>query len=265
MSTPTRETMSVPRVPTGFLLTTLEYNVAEATEWSEHRHGHHELIWSASGIVTLEAGGRVWAIPPTLGVWIPAGIPHRAAAAGAAEVRATYLIDVASNMSGMPQVPTGVALSEPLRILLMHNLQASITPEARLRVQRVILDMLAPAPRESFELNMPRSTHLRHVAHAVLSDPASKRTTADWALAIGMHPRTLARQFSTETGMTFTQWRILARLQLAIRELANGEAVVTVSRRLGYKNPSTFIEHFRTLTGQTPAEYTRGRATAAFG
>lgn len=257
------ETMEIPRVPLGFLLTTLDYDVSASTDWHEHAHAQHELLWSEGGIVTLEAGGRVWAIPPALGVWIPANVPHRAATVGAAQVRATYLSHDAGVADAMPDAVTGVALSDALRVLLLHNHQAAIGEAARLRLQHVILDLLAPAPHTSFELSMPASPHLRAIAEAVLTNPADKRTTADWAQLHGMHQRTLARQFEAETGVTFTQWRIHARLQLAIRELANGAAVVSISRRLGYRNPSTFIEHFRALTGQTPTEYTRADSHSA--
>lgn len=254
--------MSVPRIPDGFLLTTLDYDVSEPTDWLEHQHDEAELLWSNGGMVTLEADGRVWAIPPELGVWIPARVPHRVSAEGGAEVRATYLVEVAAHLSVMPDQVTGVAVTEPLRALLRHNLQANLDSEARLRLQRVILDLLLPAPQASFDLCMPASPHLREVAEAILADPADKRTTSDWAAICGMHPRTLARQFSSETGMSFTQWRILARLQLAIRELADGGSVVRVSRALGYRNASTFIDHFRGLTGQTPAAYARSDAVS---
>lgn len=258
-------TMPVPHVPQGFLLTTIDYDVEHSIAWHEHAHEQHELLWSEGGIVTLEAAGRAWSIPPALGVWIPANVPHRASTIGAARVRATYLAGIEEHMGAVPQSVTGIALSDALRVLLLHNLQANLDGAARLRLQRVILDLVAPAPTTSFDLSMPASPHLRSIADAVLADPADKRTTATWAQLLGMHERTLARQFESETGMTFTQWRILARLQVAIRELANGEAVVSISRRLGYRNPSTFIEHFRSLTGQTPAEYSRGREPLTMG
>lgn len=249
--------MDAPRIPEGFLLTTVDYDVTADTEWSEHQHEHHELLWSVGGIAQLEAGGRVWTIPPTLGVWIPSGTPHRASAPSAAQIRATFFTSTDSNCGEMPDTVTGIAISEPLRALLVHNIQAQLTPEARLRLQRVVLDLLLPAPQASFDLNMPTSGHLRTIASTVLTAPADRRTTADWAQQIGMHERTLARQFEAETGITFTKWRILARLQIALRELASGCAVVSVSRKLGYRSPSTFIEHFREFTGQTPAEYAR--------
>lgn len=246
------------RVPAGYLLTTHAFDVDAPVTWAEHQHEEHELLWSDGGMARLEAGGRVWAIPPSLAVWVPAGIAHTASAERSARVRATYFVGAEPNALAMPSVVTGVAMTEPLRVLLTHNLQGDVDDEARLRLQRVILDLLVPAPQESFALRMPRSVHLHRIASAILADPADKRTTAYWAYECGLHARTLARQFEAETGITFTQWRILARLQLAVRELTQGRPIVAVARAVGYRNPTTFIEHFRELTGQSPAEYLRG-------
>lgn len=249
------------RVPAGYVLTTFTFDVDEPVDWPEHRHDEHELLWSDGGMARLEADGRIWAIPPSLAVWVPSGVVHRASAERGALVRATYFVDAGVNAVAMPRSVTGIAMIEPLRALLAHNLQGSLDADARLRLQRVILDLLVPAPQESFDLRMPRSPHLHMVATAILTDPADKRTSADWAYECGLHARTLARQFEAETGVTFTQWRILARLQLAVRELTLGRSIVSVSRMIGYRNPTTFIEHFRELTGQTPAEYARGVRT----
>lgn len=251
------ESVDPARVPAGYLLTTREFDVDAPITWPEHRHDEHELLWSDGGMARLEASGRVWAIPPSLAVWVPSGVAHTASAERSARVRATYFAAVESTLLAMPSEVTGVAMTEPLRVLLTHNLQGDLDEAARLRLQRVILDLLVPAPQESFALRMPHSVHLHGVASAILADPADKRTTAYWAYECGLHARTLARQFESETGMTFTQWRILARLQLAVRELTQGRSIVAVSRAVGYRNPTTFIEHFRELTGQTPAEYLR--------
>lgn len=251
------------RVPAGYLLTTFTFDVDEPIQWPEHAHDEHELLWSDGGMARMHAGGRVWAIPPSLAVWVPAGVVHTASAERGARVRATYFVDTPQNGIAMPAGVIGVAMTEPLRVLLAHNLQGDLDDAARLRLQRVILDLLVPAPQESFDLVMPHSRHLHMVASAILDDPASSRTTADWAYECGLHARTLARQFEAETGISLTQWRIHARLQLSIRELTLGRSVVSVSRMVGYRNPSTYIDHFRALTGHTPAEYVRGVRTSS--
>lgn len=245
------------RVPDGYLLTTRTFNVDEPVQWPEHVHVEHELLWSDGGMAQLEAGGRLWAILPSLAVWVPSGTVHTASAQRGARVRATYFVGRAQDGYVMPHGVTAVAMTDALRALLEHNLRGDVDEDARMRLQRVILDLVLPAPQEPFNLVMPRSPHLHMVASAILDDPGDARTTADWAYECGLHARTLARQFEAETGTTFTQWRILARLQWSVPELALGRSVVSVARAVGYRNPSTFIDHFRTVTGRTPAEYVR--------
>ncbi len=242
-------------MPEGYLLTTHEFEGDRRLEWRTHVHREHELLWCAAGMAQLEAGGRIWAIPSSLAVWIPAGVPHAASAAAGARVRATYFVDDAATISAMPRQVIGVAMTEPLRVLLLHNIQGLLDDDARLRLQRVVLDLLVPVPQGSFDLVMPRSRLLREVAAAVLADPADRRTTEEWAHRAGLHPRTLARQFRAETGVSLTQWRILARMQISLRELSHGRPVLSVARLVGYRSPSAFLDHFRSLTGQTPAEY----------
>lgn len=252
-------------VSDGYLLSTYEFPVDEQVAWPAHRHAEHELLWCKSGMASLEADGRMWAIPPALAVWIPAGVEHAAGAAAGSTVRATYFVGDASSLVGMPRVVTGVALTDAARALLLHNLGRDLDGEARLRLQRVVLDLLVPVPQESFDVRMPRSVHLRTIAMAIVADPGDRRTTEDWARWCGLGQRTLARQFLVETGETFTQWRILVRMHCAIRELSLGASVRTVARQVGYRSPSAFLAHFRDFTGQTPTEYLAGTlAEAAF-
>jgi AraC-like DNA-binding protein len=59
--------------------------------------------------------------------------------------------------------------------------------------------------------------------------------------------------------MSFHQWRTLLRIQRALLELCEGASVTDTAMRLGWANPSSFIEAFTDLLGQTPGRY---RATA---
>lgn len=87
----------------------------------------------------------------------------------------------------------------------------------------------------------------------LLANPADERTLAEWGKQAGASARTLARAFLSGTGMTFGQWRRLARLRAALPQLAAGQAVGTVARHVGYQTPSAFVAAFRKETGQTPA------------
>lgn len=58
-----------------------------------------------------------------------------------------------------------------------------------------------------------------------------------------------------ETGLSFTDWRTQIRLIAALPLLADGVAVATVARQVGYANPSAFIAAFRRVFGVTPRAY----------
>jgi transcriptional regulator GlxA family with amidase domain len=79
---------------------------------------------------------------------------------------------------------------------------------------------------------------------------------ADLADEVGLAPRSLARRFSDETGMT---WRaVLRRMRLlrAIEELAAGDTpVTTIAFTVGYTSLSAFNAAFQKLTGRTPSDY----------
>jgi AraC-like DNA-binding protein len=78
----------------------------------------------------------------------------------------------------------------------------------------------------------------------------------DLAAEVGLAPRSLARRFSDETGMT---WRaVLRRMRVlrAIEELAAGDTPVTkIAFMVGYTSLSAFNAAFQELTGRTPTEY----------
>lgn len=78
----------------------------------------------------------------------------------------------------------------------------------------------------------------------------------DIARAVGLAPRSLARRFEDECGMT---WRaVLRRMRVlrAIEALATDEdSVTTIAHAVGYTSLSAFNAAFRDLTGRTPTQY----------
>lgn len=66
---------------------------------------------------------------------------------------------------------------------------------------------------------------------------------------------TLARQFQSETGMSFRQWRQQARLVEALGHLANGVPVARIAEKLGYRSASAFTAMFKRALGLEPRRY----------
>jgi AraC-like DNA-binding protein len=55
--------------------------------------------------------------------------------------------------------------------------------------------------------------------------------------------------------MSFGRWRQQARLQFAVRRLAEGAAVGTIALECGYESPSAFVSMFKQALGTTPGRY----------
>jgi AraC-like DNA-binding protein len=114
---------------------------------------------------------------------------------------------------------------------------------------------LRRAPKETLRLPDPIDRRLKAVTSLLRSDPASPATLAELGRKAGASERTLSRLFSSELSMSFHQWRTLLRIQCALTELADGTSITETAMRLGWSNPSGFIEAFTELVGETPGRY----------
>lgn len=101
--------------------------------------------------------------------------------------------------------------------------------------------------------------------------PGLDRTRA-WALerldqalavkALARHacvsPRTFARRFQAETGVSPYRWLVDQRVRWAQELLEGGEASVDeIARRCGFTDPAALRFHFRRAVGTTPTAYRR--------
>lgn len=223
-----------------------------------HVHDDHQLAWAASGVLTVRTEAADWVLPPTRALWIPAGLKHETLAAGAATMRSLYIRPDRSPASWREPVPVTVG---PLLAALIGYLDAgspghgTLDAGQRARAEALLADLLHPVPMTAIEIRMPGDERAADVAARLLADPADGRTLAEWGTEVGASARTLARAFQAGAGMTFGQWRCLARLHAALPRLAAGQPVGTVARHVGYQTASAFVAAFRSQTGHTPAAY----------
>jgi AraC-like DNA-binding protein len=219
-----------------------------------HWHDLHQLAWSAKGLLRVRSEQGVWLLPPSLALWIPAGIPHTTESAGDAVMRSPY-VDPACCEHIDRREPTVMAVTPLLRALIDHLIRTDLAPDARSRAEAVLLDELRPVPVTSVFAPLPRDPRARTVAEALRADPADARTLTDWGAQVGASSRTLARLFVAETGLAFGQWRERARMQAAMPHLAAGLPIESVARRVGYATASSFTAAFHRLVGVTPRQY----------
>lgn len=219
--------------------------------WDSHWHRHsHEVLWGSRGVLTVETGHGVFMVPPGLGLLVPAGEDHAVLAGPRAEFRCTFFHAQLGDAPGSG--PTAIAMPSVLQELLLHFERSDDDLALRRDAESVAFRMLRPTDLRVVDIVLPEDDRLRTVARGILDDPAEDCTLELWGFRVGASPRNLSRLFIKETGMTFAQWRLQARLRIALNLLLDGLPVGQVARRVGYLSVSAFVAAFRKEVGQTP-------------
>lgn len=231
------------------------FDMPPGTPFERHVHVRHQLAWAASGVLTVSTDAGGWVLPPSRALWIPAGVPHEVRASGRAVMRALYVASARCPIRW--DQPTPVEAS-PLLAELICRLDDPALPTApRRRTEAVLFDLLTPVAVATARAPLPRDRRALDVAHGLLANLGDGRSLDQWGRAVGSSPRTLARAFATDTGVSFGKWRTSARISVALPLLAAGEPVGRVAVRVGYQNASAFVAAFRRQTGVTPGDYFR--------
>lgn len=224
--------------------------------FDRHRHEEHQLAWAATGILTVSTRESTWVLPPARALWIPAGVAHVTDADRHTTLHSIYF--AAARGPAVPG-PVPMAITALARELLLHLARTDVAPAARGRAEEVLLDQLTPVPATTITVPLPTDHRALDVARAVIADPADEATLEMWARRTGTSSRTLARLFTTETGMSFGRWRTQVRLRAALPLLAQGLPLAAVARKVGYTTPSAFVATFRKVVGITPGAYFTSR------
>lgn len=232
----------------------VSYDMATGERFAAHVHEEHQLVWAASGVVTVEIAGQFWVLPPTLALMVPAGFEHATSATQPTLMRGIYLGAAPSSIAAQPTV---VAVDDLLRSLLEHLTTGRLHGGTRQHAEALAHQLLRPVSVTTINVPMPGDHRLRAIAEHLLASPADDRSLAEWGRSIGAGERTLSRLFLAETGMTFARWRAQARLRAALVLLAEGTPVTRVAREVGYRSASSFVASFRQSTGCTPRSYFR--------
>ncbi|MDQ0104830.1 AraC-like DNA-binding protein [Paenarthrobacter nicotinovorans] len=229
------------------------FECATPATWTEHVHETHELLWGARGVLTVEADDGFFAVPSTLGLWIPAGVAH---AVKSTQGTGFYCSHIDAQVApALAHRTVAVTVPAAAQELLRHMSTFDMDDSIRRRSEHVVVGLLEVVDSRPMLLPMPTDPRLELMARALLDDPALDRSLEEWSVVVAVSVRNLSRLFHKETGMTFAQWRIHARVRVALGLLAAGYPVSSVSRRVGYNNPSAFVQVFRKVMGHTPGWY----------
>jgi AraC-like DNA-binding protein len=220
----------------------------------------HYLLCASAGALRLEAQGQAWLLPPARAALIEAGRSIRVSIPQPVTT-ASVLFD--RGFTPAPPAPLTVFdLSPVARALVTECGTWGDCDEPLTAYAETLFAALAAVTWRLAERPSPvvlpagRSPELRRALQLTEERLGGEVRFEDVAEEVGLAPRTLARRFEEETGMT---WRaVLRRMRVlrAIEELAGDDTPVTkIAFTVGYTSLSAFNAAFRELTGRTPTQY----------
>ncbi len=239
-----------------FLIRTLGAEFADGSALEPHAHEWGQLIYAASGVVSIWTGQGSWVVPPPYwAVWAPAGVAHAMRFAGAASLRTLYIRPGLGSPAPNSSV---VIVSALLRELIQRAVEIGML-DAREPTDVAIADLIVHELRAHatpvLDLPLPRTELLRRVTEHLSRTPDDRSGHGTLAQRFGVGVRTLERGFEAETGLSLGRWRRQARFLFALRRLGAGAPVKRAAVEAGYQSPSAFIAAFRTAFDTTPGRY----------
>ncbi|MGO1297939.1 MAG: AraC family transcriptional regulator [Vibrio sp.] len=230
----------------------LQHDVKHETSW--HIHCEGQLYWLTKGIILVETIDAQWPMTPgTLG-WIPANCKHRAHALTNLE---GWLIHVAMD-SAYPVHPSVFVMDTFCHALLdkLTHCSQDTFPDIYLSYMvEIIGHELCQSHDTKLAIPMPVDRRARKIAEHLLSQPEQIANRQQLTQRFGISTRTLSRIFIKETGLTFNQWRQLAKLITSMQWLLDGMSVQDVAERSGYSNVSAYISAFKQWFAETPGQF----------
>ncbi|MFJ7962798.1 helix-turn-helix domain-containing protein [Streptomyces sp. NPDC096324] len=219
-----------------------------------HSHAQGQLVYAAAGALATATERGTWVAPANRITWTPPRFAHAHRFYGPTDVRLVVVpLDLCGELVDHPSVFT---VSPLLReALLALTDEPERRPGAHRRLLAVVVDELADAAESSLHLPEPVDDRLRAATDPLHEDPARPATLAELGRAVGASERTLSRLFHAELSMSFHRWRTILRIHHALAHLTDGMSVTDTAVACGWSNPSSFINAFTEVVGQTPGRY----------
>ncbi|MGZ3182283.1 MAG: AraC family transcriptional regulator [Telluria sp.] len=220
-----------------------------------HAHPWGQLTVTLSGVVRVRTPRSSWVVPPQRAIWIPPRMEHAIVVLETARLR-PLKIDASRDpfRDGACRV---LEMSDLLRALIvaLGDADSAAGSPRETMLSEVVLDEMQRAATTPMGVPLPADKRLRALCEALIEEPRSPRTLADWARGVGASERTLGRLFERELGMGFDQWRRQLRLAHAAPLIARGLPLSVVAQELGYASQSAFTAMFKRTFGAPPTAF----------
>jgi AraC-like DNA-binding protein len=220
----------------------------------------HYLLYALSGLLRIEADGKIWTLPPARAALIRAGFQVRITVLSRLQ-SASVLFD--PEFIPLPKEEFSVFDVSRLAVELIQECREWTSDVLPLNsyAKRIFGALGEVACHQAMiptrcVLPAPSSAELRRAIQLTESTAHASPSFRKIARDTGQSPRALARRFSDELGMTWSEFLRRTRVIHAVEGLAQSRASVTeIAALVGYSSLSGFNAAFRELMGMSPTQY----------
>ncbi len=240
---------------TGAVITGMAQDYASGSLVPMHEHGRSQLLCTMTGVLRVDTPQACWVVPPSRALWLGPGVPHRLRMRSATRVRCVFVDG--RRAGGLPQhdgvLPVSPLLQALVDELARLGLQTEHSRRGRL-LAALLREELAVPQEPAFQLPWPvGDSRIEQVCLALTSGQAPwERRAGQWAERLAMSLKTFERHFQRQTGMSFGQWRLRARLLASLDGLVAGQPILPLALACGYESHSAYTYAFRRHFGVTP-------------
>src|SRR6266567_3472040 len=226
-------------------------------EGALQNHPRAVCLFAQTGALKVTTDRRVWIVHPHRAVWLPPNYPHKMSTLDPVEMHAVYIRQDACPKHA-PREPCVIQVSSLLRELVLRATSIPAEYDEAGHEGKIIALLLGEIDWSRAHVHVMarlQDSRLLAIERALASNPGDSRTLEQWADLAGASPRTLARQFLRETGISFRAWREQFRAMNAIPALMTGRPITLLANELGYESAGAFTAMFRRVMGMTPSRF----------
>lgn len=218
----------------------------------------HYFVHALAGVMRLEADGYRWTLPPARAALIAAN--HKVEINIVSPVTSASVLfdpDFMAPKNNLVVFDVSPLCSELVRVGRNWG-AADVQSDYARQIFRMLaseITLLEESPSPTV-LRTPRNTALANAIELTEARLSDHLVFEEIAQSVGCSPRTLARRFSEEMGLTWRETLRRLRITRAMEALATSDIAVTqISLSVGYESLSAFNSAFREIVGMAPSAY----------
>ena len=236
-----------------------------------HRHRLAQIVYPVYGSVSVTSEEAHITVSPYRAVYVPSWFSHSVTAAGKSRLRSVFvqptdalLHEATASGSGLLGQSVAVFNISPLLHELIRDAGQRFGAETHDPTSQLVLDLIR---RLLFDqLATDGYVHLPTISNprlqSLLSRGGDGRLTAEAAASLtALSSRQFRRLFKSDTGLTYAQWRSLARARTGIERLSKGDKITDIATDLGFNSHSAFSASFRRVVGMSPSAFAQQHKT----